>query len=107
GTLTPVAHLETVFLAGTRVSRASLHNAEYIRSKDIRIGDTVVVIKAGKIIPYILRAEPGLRTARRKCSSSPKNVPCAARRSKPMRKGSFTIARPGIAWAGSKRCCGP
>jgi len=61
GTLTPVAHLETVQLAGTRVSRASLHNADYIRTKDIRVGDTVVVIKAGKIIPYILRAEPGVR----------------------------------------------
>src|SRR5262249_11042877 len=66
GVLTPVAHLEMVQLAGTRVSRASLHNAEYIRSKDIRVGDTVVVIKAGKIIPYVLRAEHGLRTGKEK-----------------------------------------
>ncbi|HMF18827.1 MAG TPA: NAD-dependent DNA ligase LigA, partial [Gemmataceae bacterium] len=47
GTLTPVAHLEPVKLAGTTVSRASLHNADYITTKDIRIGDMVVVEKAG------------------------------------------------------------
>ncbi len=75
GTLTPVAHLETVQLAGTKVSRASLHNAEYIRGKDIRIGDTVVVIKAGKIIPYILRAEPGLRTGKEKAFAFPEKCP--------------------------------
>lgn len=61
GVLTPRANLETVQLAGTRVSHASLHNADYVRTKDIRVGDTVVVIKAGKIIPYVLRSEPGLR----------------------------------------------
>lgn len=55
GTITPVAELEPVELAGTVVSRASLHNAEEIRRKDIRVGDTVVVEKAGKIIPHIVR----------------------------------------------------
>ena len=75
GTLTPVAHLETVHLAGTKVSRASLHNADYIRGKDIRIGDTVVVIKAGKIIPYILRAEPGLRTGKETAFAFPEKCP--------------------------------
>src|SRR6185295_9785411 len=57
GTLTPVANLEPVKLAGTTVSRASLHNAEFINAKDIRIGDTVVVEKAGEIIPYVIRSE--------------------------------------------------
>lgn len=57
GTITPVAELEPVQLAGTVVARASLHNAEEIERKDIRIGDWVVVEKAGKIIPHIVRVE--------------------------------------------------
>ena len=57
GTITPVANLQPVQLAGTTVSRASLHNAEEIERKDIRVGDTVVVEKAGKIIPHIVRVE--------------------------------------------------
>lgn len=61
GTITPVADLEPVQLAGTTVSRASLHNADEIQRKDIRVGDTVVVEKAGKIIPHIVRAEKHLR----------------------------------------------
>lgn len=75
GSLTPVAQLETVQLAGTRVSNASLHNADYIRTKDIRVGDTVVVIKAGKIIPYVLRAEHGLRTGTEKEFRFPEACP--------------------------------
>ena len=57
GTITPVAELEPVELAGTIVSRASLHNAEEITRKDVRVGDVVVVEKAGKIIPHIVRVE--------------------------------------------------
>ncbi len=57
GTVTPVAELEPVQLAGTTVARASLHNAEEIERKDIRVGDWVVVEKAGKIIPHIVRVE--------------------------------------------------
>ncbi|MCU0720848.1 MAG: NAD-dependent DNA ligase LigA [Pirellula sp.] len=57
GTVTPVAELEPVQLAGTTVSRASLHNAEEIARKDVRVGDWVVVEKAGKIIPHIVRVE--------------------------------------------------
>jgi DNA ligase (NAD+) len=57
GTLTPVAHLEPVKLAGTTVKRASLHNADEIARKDIRIGDSVVVGKAGKVIPHVVRVE--------------------------------------------------
>lgn len=55
GRLSPLAILKPVNLAGTTVSRASLHNQDYINSKDIRIGDTVVVQKAGDIIPEILK----------------------------------------------------
>jgi DNA ligase (NAD+) len=57
GTITPIANLEPVELAGTTVSRASLHNADEIARKDIRVGDTVIVEKAGKIIPHIVRVE--------------------------------------------------
>ena len=61
GTITPVADLAPVELAGTTVSRASLHNAEEIERKDIRVGDFVVVEKAGKVIPHIVRVEKHLR----------------------------------------------
>ena len=54
GTITPTAVLEPVRLAGTSVSRATLHNEDYIREKDIKINDTVIVQKAGDIIPQVL-----------------------------------------------------
>ena len=61
GTITPVADLEPVELAGTIVRRASLHNADEIARKDIRIGDVLVVEKAGKVIPHVVRVEKHLR----------------------------------------------
>ena len=57
GVLTPKAVLEPVRLAGTTVTNATLHNQDYIREKDIRIGDTVIVQKAGEIIPEIVSVE--------------------------------------------------
>lgn len=57
GALTPVADLVPVPLSGTTVSRASLHNIDYIRSKDVRVGDTVSVEKAGEIIPQVIEVD--------------------------------------------------
>lgn len=61
GVLTPTANLAPVRLAGTTVSRATLHNSQFIAERDIRIGDTVVVRKAGEIIPEIIRSLPEKR----------------------------------------------
>ena len=75
GTITPVADLEPVELANTIVSRASLHNAEEIERKDIRVGDTVIVEKAGKVIPHIVRVEMHLRSENAKRFKFPSNCP--------------------------------
>ncbi len=75
GTITPVAELEPVQLAGTTVSRASLHNAEEIQRKDIREGDVVVVEKAGKIIPHIVRVEKHERTSELPAFPFPETCP--------------------------------
>ena len=56
GAITPVAVFDSIILAGTAVSRAVLHNQDFIDEKDIRIGDTIVVRKAGEIIPEVLRS---------------------------------------------------
>ena len=61
GVATPVAELEPVEIAGTTVSRATLHNIAFIEEKDVRVGDAVIVAKAGKIIPKVMRVESYLR----------------------------------------------
>ena len=61
GALTPLAELQPVQLAGTTVQRATLHNSDYVRSLDIRIGDTVIIHKAGEIIPEVVRVLQELR----------------------------------------------
>ena len=75
GTLTPVAELDPVEIADTTVSRASLHNADEIRRKDVRVGDVVVVEKAGKIIPHIVRVEKHERTSKPSAFRFPKSCP--------------------------------
>ena len=61
GAITPVAEFEAVALAGTSVSRATLHNADRIAELDLHLGDTIVVRKAGEIIPEVVRVLPELR----------------------------------------------
>ena len=75
GVLTPTANLAPVRLAGTTVSRATLHNANYISAKDIRIGDTVIVRKAGEIIPEILESIKELRDGTEKIFEMPTLCP--------------------------------
>ena len=79
GVLTPNAEFDTVRLAGTSVSKATLHNMDFIRSKDIRIGDTIVVRKAGDIIPEVVRVNTDKRTGEEIEFSMPTRCPvCGA-----------------------------
>ena len=75
GVLTPNAVLEPVKLAGTTVSKATLHNIDIIKEKDIRIGDTVIVQKAGDIIPEVVGSDKNLRTGIEKPYHMPDKCP--------------------------------
>lgn len=75
GVITPTAILEPVFVAGTTVSRASLHNEDLIREKDIRIGDYVVVKKAGDIIPEVVNVLVERRTEEQQLFKMPTHCP--------------------------------
>lgn len=75
GTITPTAILEPVRLAGTTVSRASLHNEDYIKERDIRIGDRVLVQKAGDIIPQVVEVSLDDRTGKEEVFEMPHQCP--------------------------------
>jgi len=80
GALTPVALLEPTFLAGTTITRATLHNEDEIKRKDIRIGDTVIIEKGGDIIPQVIKVVEGKRKGREKKFSMPNKCPvCGAK----------------------------
>ncbi|RKL64377.1 NAD-dependent DNA ligase LigA [Thermoanaerobacteraceae bacterium SP2] len=79
GVLTPTAELTPVRIAGSTVSRATLHNEDYIKEKDIRIGDTVVVQKAGDVIPEVVEVIKEKRTGNEKVFKMPHRCPeCGA-----------------------------
>ncbi len=75
GALTPVAELTPVALAGTTVSRATLHNGDRIAELDLRVGDTVIVRKAGEIIPEVVQVLPELRPADTQPFAMPNHCP--------------------------------
>ena len=75
GVLTPVAELEPVFLAGSTISRATLHNREEIERKDIRIGDTVIIEKGGDVIPKVVEVVKPKRLSSSKTWHMPKICP--------------------------------
>lgn len=75
GVLTPTGELEPVFISGTNVSRVTLHNIDFIKEKDIRIGDHVLVHKAAEIIPEIIRVVPEKRTGQEILFTMPTHCP--------------------------------
>lgn len=75
GVLTPVAELEPVFLAGSTINRATLHNADEIRRKDIRVGDRVLIEKAGEVIPAVIGVNTAARTGNEKAFHMPAACP--------------------------------
>jgi len=75
GTLTPVAHLRPVNIGGVTVSRATLHNEDEIKRKDIKIGDTVLVQRAGDVIPEVVKVITSKRTGEEKTFNMPLSCP--------------------------------
>jgi DNA ligase (NAD+) len=75
GTITPVAELEPVEVAGVTISSASLHNMDEVERKDVRIGDTVVIERAGDVIPYVVRVVAEQRTGRERKFHMPDKCP--------------------------------
>ncbi len=75
GALTPVAELEPVLLAGSTISRATLHNIDEIKRKDIRVGDTVVIEKGGDVIPKVVSVDINSRSANSPEITLPSNCP--------------------------------
>lgn len=75
GTLTPVAHLAPVLVAGSTVARATLHNVDEVRRKDVRIGDRVILHKAGDVIPEVVRVIPEARDGSERIFEMPQRCP--------------------------------
>ena len=75
GVITPVAFLEPVRIGGVTVSRSTLHNWDEIERKDIRVGDTVVIERAGDVIPHVVTVIKDKRTGKEKCFNPPKKCP--------------------------------
>ncbi len=100
GALTPVAELEPVFLAGSTISRATLHNEDELRRKDIRVGDTVTIEKAGEVIPAVVGVVLTKRTGKEKVFEFPKTCPeCGSK----VAKTDSEDGEAGVVW----RCLNP
>ena len=82
GALTPLAHFQPVLVAGSTVSRATLHNAEEIERLGLKIGDTVILQKAGDVIPDVVSVLKEMRTGKEKKFNMPKNCPVCGERTK-------------------------
>ena len=93
GTLTPVAHLQPVKVAGSTVARATLHNLDEVRRKDIRIGDRVVLQKAGDVIPEVVRPIVEARTGSEREFEMPERCPVCGTPSSRTRAPSASTAR--------------
>ena len=79
GAITPMAILEPVVVAGSKISKTTLHNEDYIKQKDIRVGDTVIIQKAGDVIPEVVGVVKSKRTGEEKIYEMPKVCPvCGA-----------------------------
>jgi DNA ligase (NAD+) len=90
GTITPVAELDPVFLAGSTISRATLHNFDEITRKDIRIGDKVVIEKGGDVIPKVISVVEGEREKKSKPLQPPEKCPaCGSKLFKPEGEVAF------------------
>jgi DNA ligase (NAD+) len=100
GALTPVAELEPVFLAGSTISRATLHNEDELRRKDIRVGDTVTIEKAGEVIPAVVGVVLTKRTGHEQPFVFPRECPECGSEVKRTTGGSGETA---AAW----RCLNP
>ena len=84
GAITPVAELEPIFLSGSTISRATLHNFDEIQRKDIRVGDTVLIEKGGDVIPKVVEVNLSRRTASNKKVKPPDKCPtCGSKLFKP------------------------
>jgi DNA ligase (NAD+) len=101
GKLTPVAELEPVFLAGSTIGRATLHNEDYIRQKDIRLGDTVTIEKAGEVIPAVVDVVLTKRTGKEAPFRFPDKCPECG--SKVSRAAGLVEGDEGVDW----RCLNP
>lgn len=96
GVLTPVAELQPVFLAGSTIARATLHNADYIQAKDIRIGDTIWLAKAGDVIPAIEASIPEQRTGEERLFTMPEMCPvCQAQTIQLEKEVALRCSNPG------------
>ncbi len=95
GAITPVAKIKPVSLAGVTISSISLHNEEFITSKDIRLYDRVLIERSGDVIPYIVKSFPDLREGHEKIIEFPKNCPsCGTELVKPADEAVWRCVNP-------------